>query len=69
MTTPPRFRARQLAFAIGGAAVLIELLALVAVSHARAPTGQFLAGDAHYLVAPAPANPPVILFRPAERSL
>lgn len=60
-------RARRLAFALGGAAVVFEMLVLLAVSHARAPEGQFLAGAAHCAPAPAPANSPsVILLRQLE---
>ncbi len=62
-------RARRLAFALGGAAVVMELFVLVAMSHARAPDGQFLAGTTRCVTAPAMDSPAVIMLRSLELSL
>lgn len=62
-------RARRLAFALGAAAIVLEMLVLMAVSHARAPEGQFLAGSVHSAPAATAQSPAVILMRQLELSL
>ena len=62
-------RARRLAFALGAAAIVLEMLVLLAVSHACAPEGQLLAGSVHSAPASTPDSPAVILMRQLEISL
>ena len=61
-------RARTLAFVFGGGSVLIELILLIAISHAQAPEGRFLAGERCASVTTIEASP-VILLRKFEVSL
>lgn len=62
-------RARSLAFGIGTISVMVELIVLVALSHANAPEGCVFAGhnDSELVIA-APLSP-VILLRRMELSL
>jgi len=61
-------RARTLAFVLGGCSVLIELTLLIAMSHAQAPEGRFLAGEPCAPVLTVEASP-VILLRKIEVAL
>lgn len=69
MRKPITQRARRLAFALGGAALLLELAFLVMVSHARAPEGQFLAGSGNAQPAVMAPATGVIMLRTRELSL
>ncbi len=69
MNTQANRRARTLAFALGGLSVVIELAMLVGLSHAQAPEGQFLAGQAGCAPQAVIESSPVILMRKRELSL
>lgn len=69
MNTSPALRAKRLAFVLGGCSVLLEMAFLIAVSHAKAPEGQFLAGDQHCAPAHVAPAAPVVLLPNFELSL
>ncbi|MFK7886222.1 MAG: hypothetical protein AB8G16_05095 [Gammaproteobacteria bacterium] len=69
MNTSPALHAKRLAFVLGGCSVLLEMAFLIAVSHARAPEGQFLAGQDHTVAAHVVPAPPVVLLPRFELSL
>lgn len=69
MKTSPALHAKRLAFILGGCSVLLEIALLIAVSHARAPDGQFLAGQEQCPPAHLVPGAPIVILPNVELSL